>query len=945
MAIILDESGGVLYAEDGAVLYDEASSFPQIPVDLRCDLNLGGAWVNVSSYLYQREGTQSPAAISRGRPDEASQVNASSAVFEANNRSGNWSPKNPLGAWYGQIGRNTPVRLSVPAQVNYLRLETDASSLINTPSSSSLNVAGDLELQMDVNVAFALTGQAIPLMRKWPASGQLSWLAEVRPDGLVNFWRSPDGTTGAVVTSTLPLPPGRVALKITYASASGAVTFYTAPTIAGAWAQLGAAGSFGSGATLFAGTGPVQMGSTGNPGMTGSVYALKMLSGIGGTVVASPDFSLSTPGNTTLTDAQGNVWTLGGTAEFSNRNYRYHGELSSLPGKWDVTGTDVSAPVTAGGLLRRIGQGQAPVMSPMKRGTLLQAGTLAPVAYWPCEDAAGATSLGSATGGPAMYIGSQVQLSSDSTFAASAPLPVLNGSLWHGNVPGYTSNGSVVVRFLMHLGSTIPSGTTIVRAITTGTCQEVSVLVIANSQLRIIGNGAGGSSVFDSGTLAFTNMPNPVWVSIELRPGGGGTVNWGLATLVPGAANGVAASGSFSGSTGNVTDVYVSPRQGFTDTVVGHISVQSDWVSLFSLAGPLQAWQGEAAGSRFARLAAENGYQARVIGAPAASALMGTQSVAAFAQLLQECETADMGQIFEPRQALAIGYRTLASMTNQAAAVTLDYAQAQPGGVSGDASDGGLDPTYDDQLTRNDMTVTRSAGSSSGATYQFQLNDGSSMSISAPPAGVGDYASTATVNVSTDAQLPDEAGWLVHIGTVDEARWPQIPLNLARTALSSLYYTLLGCDIGDYAAIINMITQVTRDPVKQLLFQVKETLGGFHHTLEWTGVPESPYEVAVYDDPVYGRADTDGASLHSAATSGATSLSVDTASGFPLWTTAAADFPFDINIGGERITVTNITGASSPQAFTVTRAVNGVSKAHTAGEDVRLWYPPILALT
>jgi hypothetical protein len=74
------------------------------------------------------------------------------------------------------------------------------------------------------------------------------------------------------------------------------------------------------------------------------------------------------------------------------------------------------------------------------------------------------------------------------------------------------------------------------------------------------------------------------------------------------------------------------------------------------------------------------------------------------------------------------------------------------------------------------------------------------------------------------------------------------------------------------------------------------------------------------------------------------SLSVATASGFPLWTTTASDFPFDINVAGMRLTVTNITGASSPQTMSVTPAVNGVQKTLTAGADVRLWFAPILSL-
>ena len=45
-----------------------------------------------------------------------------------------------------------------------------------------------------------------------------------------------------------------------------------------------------------------------------------------------------------------------------------------------------------------------------------------------------------------------------------------------------------------------------------------------------------------------------------------------------------------------------------------------------------------------------------------------------------------------------------------------------------------------------------------------------------------------------------------------------------------------------------------------------------------------------------------------------------------------------------RLTVTAASGSSSPQALTVTSAVNGVQKTLPAGADVRLWFPPILAL-
>ena len=170
----------------------------------------------------------------------------------------------------------------------------------------------------------------------------------------------------------------------------------------------------------------------------------------------------------------------------------------------------------------------------------------------------------------------------------------------------------------------------------------------------------------------------------------------------------------------------------------GHCAVLTAYQQLYNLftattpngvsTGALNGWAGEPAATRFARLAGENGYAARVIGAPVASAAMGAQAIDTLGNLLQACEDADRGQIFEPRQALALGYRTLASMYSQSPALTLDYSASEPGGADGNPDDSGLDPTYDDLLSRNDWTLTRSAGGGAdGATFQYQLNDGSEM--------------------------------------------------------------------------------------------------------------------------------------------------------------------------------------------------------------------------
>ena len=102
---------GVILAEDGSTLLDEAGGtaahrgerragmlllFPQSPLDLRCELDLGGTQTDVSSYAYERSGDSLPVTLTRGRADESSSANPGTGTWEWNNRDGRFSPKNPL---------------------------------------------------------------------------------------------------------------------------------------------------------------------------------------------------------------------------------------------------------------------------------------------------------------------------------------------------------------------------------------------------------------------------------------------------------------------------------------------------------------------------------------------------------------------------------------------------------------------------------------------------------------------------------------------------------------------------------------------------------------------------------------------------------------------------------------------------------------------------------
>jgi hypothetical protein len=881
-----------------------AVTFPQAPLDARVSIALAqvGAWTDITSCVYQREGTSAPISIKRGRPGEGSQISPSSMAMQVNNRDGRFSPRYPLGAWYGQLGANTPVRVSVPGQTVRLRAEDDYQSGLSCPGGSGLAVTGDLDIRSDIR----LSGWAAPsdaaavydgywasvIAAQWQLAGnQRCWFLAVQQDGTLMLGASKDGTDSTLwsAASTMPVPQGRTAVRVTVAMASGTLTFWTAAAgdaDTGPWAQLGETVTASSISVFASSAAPLAIGysadiaadTTGLAAMTGDVYELEVRQGIGGTVAAHPVITAQPAGTTSFADAQGNTWTLGGTATIDNRSYRFHGEMSSAPKAQDSTGTDLWVPYACGGILRRIQQGDAPLYSPLRRATT--SFTANPVVgYWPMEDSQGATAFGSAIGGGLMQITGSPQLADDSSFACSSPLPVFGpGASAYAVIPAYTGGGSIQVRFLMNAQTAPANGARIMRVITTGTCAEFSCYYGTGGQLGLTGIAAGGAVVFDTGGINFGILNQPVWVQMLLQPGSGGTVDFSLTTLIPGQATGNVWTGSAgAGTVGNATAVAPAPTAALDGVTIGHVSVQAAPDSIYDLYQPLNAWDGEPAGSRFGRLCAENGIPARVFGAPAVSAAMGAQPAGTLPELLQQCEDADLGMMFEPRGCYALGYRTLASLLNQAFAVTVDWSSGQLGWK------GWQPPVGDDQNLLNDWTLTRDTGSSgnqtSGATYTFQLDDGSPRSISPPPAGAGDYADQDDVNVQADGQLPDMTGWLVHRGTVDEDRFPAIAVDLTRSQCSSIFYEVLDAEIGDCIGLSTPPQATSVNTIRQLAAGVTESLGGFFLQLEWNCVPESPYETGILDDPVYGRADTDGAALYTSVDASATQLLVASAGG------------------------------------------------------------------
>lgn len=178
-------------------------TFPQTPLDVRVEMLIGVVWTDITADTY----TRSPITITRGAADESSSLEHSKCDMELNNRLGKYSPRNPMSPYYGLIGRNTPVRVSVPGPESYLQVDGSAASYASTPDAAALDITGDLDLRVEATCDWnAAQGQA--LVGKWnSATNQRSYLLRIGGGNVFFNW-SVAGTASVFAQRPLPELPG-----------------------------------------------------------------------------------------------------------------------------------------------------------------------------------------------------------------------------------------------------------------------------------------------------------------------------------------------------------------------------------------------------------------------------------------------------------------------------------------------------------------------------------------------------------------------------------------------------------------------------------------------------------------------------------------------------------------------------------------------------------------
>lgn len=615
--------------------------------------------------------------------------------------------------------------------------------------------------------------------------------------------------------------------------------------------------------------------------------------------------------------------------------------------------------MTVAGVGSRLEKNQSPDYSPMRRS--VQLSNPPPVAYWPCEDAQGASSVASAFPGytPMIITGPAVlgftiptpteyaAFTTASAYGSSNLISVAAGAKLTGYVPPITTqNQWAISAFVTCSVPDVPLTSMRLLAWDTPGC------VI--NRWALIGTNTGY-------IVRAYNDSVPTTTDVVINTGGAFNAFLNLTVEANQNAGNVdvrlyyndnpIGSGSIAATLQQITRIVVNPDRANTTAsvspygirfIVGHVRVLDDvnakdtpfYIDPDRGNAPtaLFSWWNESAHRRLNRLCAEERIPFSWVGNPQGTGLtvVNSQQNGGFSDLIkQAADTESGGLLYEDRW----GYQFLPRSVryNQATALTIDMATY----AYSDGTDPGsiLVPQLDSRAT-NYWTITRTNGSS-----------GSAAADAAYRQRRGTIAEEATLDVFADTDTTSHASWRVHTGVdAQGADYPSIPLDLA--ANPTLIDQYLAVTIGSRVKRTNQPTLAGLGVIDQVVEGITETLSPTSWVAELSASDATVWDVGVYDDPSsrYDAKTTVVAGTAPTTTSAAWTVSSTLAG--DVWSTTAV--PYNWVVMGEVVTVTTMNAAtgSGPyvQTCTVIRSVNGIVRAHNLGEKVALAAPVRYAL-
>lgn len=971
--------------------------FPATALGTAVQLKMNGGWTNVVRYdtntkILQKDGV----TISRGVNGVQDKTPAGTCRWTWQDPNGVFNNENPRSPYFGLLQRNTPVRVYVPRTIAALNIVSTYGNANNNglrcscPDTVATSITGDIDVRVDIEPKrwtrwgvrnVNINPGVMPLMVKNASTADRSWMFRLQESGVLTFgWRTTTPSSLAA-SSTVPvdMTQARLVVRATLDVDNGAAgytaTFYTAPTMAGPFVQLGAQVIVAGVTNIVDSTAPIELGTVNNGGdptaalvngfnYVGRIFRAQLYNGIAGSLVADADFTGRANGTTSFADGLGNTWTLGPTnAEITNADYRFYGELSAPVLKPNRSkngaGLDVQVEAEAGGILRRLGSNDTPLQSPLFRFLTASTGvtpSFSPHDLWTGEDDSTSDTdraSNAVTGGAPAVIQDITFNGPDATLPGSAGCMVLGSTApqFVGTCKAATQTTETHFIGFFKFPS-IPVAEVILWQIRTANSTIVQWnFTVSATAYTLRGYDKAGTEVATKQTAFGVGAEPNKWIAYHMQlTNAAGTVSikseW--MEVSTGLTYNSTAIGtvSYAGSNGVISSVVLSGT-GLSSVRIAHVLCTTltvaNGMAFYDGTNPTIArvsfgFRGETADARFIRICQLIGVTPVIFGNQGDSEQMGAEPLDTGLNIIYECATVSGGMIIEAVDQAALEFWTLKSLYNQQGTLSLTWAQVAQG----------LEGTPDDTDVANDITLSRKNGGSARATLEF-----GPMSIQAPPNGINPVPDGPEINNFSDSRLPFLVQNLLAMRTWPTSRYPKVTVTLEHptfTGNANLALLTQRQTLPMELTITSLPTFMPPDTLYLLVKGMTETLLSQQWKVEWTCVPYGPYitsELTAFASNPYSFkaahtvvAGVSQQQLNAGITNSATSFAIKTLSGV-LFDTTATNIP--IKIGGELMTVGSVTGATSPQTMnSVTRGVNGYSAAHNANDQV-IVYPTLKA--
>lgn len=293
------------------------------------------------SWTTIHEGTTTQRAITAttrtGRQFELDPFQPGRMTLKLDNSDRRFDPLHATGPYYGKLLPRKRTRLQADWGA-YLNLPGSGGAY--TPDTAVLDITGDIDLRCRVAPDDWTPAASSVLVAKANITGQYSYVLALTSTGALQLAWTTTGLVAGIIsansTAVVDAVNGdtrwvRATLDVNDGGGNRVVRFYTSTDdthdhTAVSWTQLGSTITTAGTTSIYSGTAVATIGATADAvaPLTGKVYAAAILSGIGGTVVASPDFTdgnLFAAGASTGTDSTGGVWTVSAPATLAAVTY------------------------------------------------------------------------------------------------------------------------------------------------------------------------------------------------------------------------------------------------------------------------------------------------------------------------------------------------------------------------------------------------------------------------------------------------------------------------------------------------------------------------------------------------------------------------------------------------------------------------------------------------